>query len=82
MSRVREDRAAFRRPTNVSLDETLVADAKALGINVSRACEVGLDAEIRAERTRRWKAENREANEAYAEYLEKYGLPLEQFRQF
>ncbi|WP_010186080.1 type II toxin-antitoxin system CcdA family antitoxin [Sphingomonas sp. PAMC 26605] len=82
MSRVREDRAAFRRPTNLSLDEQLVADAKALGINVSRACEVGLDAEIRAERNRRWKEENREATAAWAEYVETYGLPLERYRQF
>uniref|UniRef100_UPI0035CA07C1 type II toxin-antitoxin system CcdA family antitoxin n=1 Tax=uncultured Sphingomonas sp. TaxID=158754 RepID=UPI0035CA07C1 len=82
MAGLREDRTAFRRATNVSLDEQMVADAKALGINVSRACEVGLDAEIRAERGRRWIEENREANEAYTKYIEEYGLPLERYRQF
>jgi antitoxin CcdA len=82
MAGLREDRTAFRRATNVSLDEQMVADAKALGINVSRACEVGLDAEIRAERGRRWIEENREANKAYTKYIEEYGLPLERYRQF
>ncbi len=45
MARSQETRTAFRKPTNLSLDERLVADAKELGINVSRACEVGLSAE-------------------------------------
>ena len=37
----------------------LVADAKELGINVSRACEEGLAREVKAERERRWQDENR-----------------------
>ena len=82
MAQVREDRSAFRRPTTVSLDEQLVADAEALGINVSHACELGLDAEVRAERNRRWKEDNREANAAWAEYVEKHGLPFARQRQF
>ena len=82
MAQVREDRSAFRRPSTVSLDEQLVADADALGINVSHACEQGLDAEVRAERRRRWKEDNREANAAWAEYVEKHGLPFARQRQF
>jgi len=82
MARLREDRSAFRRPTNVTLDEQLVASAKELGINVSRACEQGLDEAVRAERMRRWQEDNREATEAYTEYLATYGLPLERYRQF
>eukprot|EP01037_Dinobryon_pediforme_P024984 gene24984-26975_t len=74
MALVREDRTAFRRPMTVSIDEHPVADAGALGINVSRACEQGLDAEVRAERARRWKEDNREANAAWAEYVEKHVL--------
>lgn len=82
MDRVREDRTAFRRPTDLSLDERLVADATELGIDVSHACELGLDTEIRAERKRRWKEENREANEAWTEYVEKRGLPFARQRRF
>lgn len=82
MSKVREDRAPFRRPTNVSLDSRLVEDAKELGINVSRASEDGLAREIKAERERRWIEENRDAMEAYNEYIRENGLPLEKYRMF
>lgn len=82
MGRVREDRTAFRRPTNVTLDEHLVAAAKDLGINVSRACEQGLSEAVAAERIRRWQEETRDATDAYNDYLATYGLPLEQYRQF
>lgn len=82
MARVREDRTAFRRPTNVSLDARLVEDAKELGINVSRASEEGVAREVKAERERRFKAENREAIEAYNRYIAEHGLPLERYRTF
>ena len=73
---------APRRPTNVSLNSKLLEEAKALGLNVSRACERGLEAEVKAAREKAWKEENREALEAANEYIEKYGLPLARFRQF
>jgi antitoxin CcdA len=46
-------RMSERRSTNVSLPTDLVANARALGINLSRACEDGLQAAIRAEASRR-----------------------------
>jgi len=79
---VRETKAPFRRPTNISLDSTMIEDAKELGINISRACEEGLSAEISAERNRRWKEENREAIAEWNAYVAENGLPLERFRQF
>ena len=82
MARVREDRAPFRRPTNVSIDARLVADAKALGINVSRASEEGLARELKAERERRWLEENREAIAAYNEWVDNNELPLARYRRF
>ena len=82
MARLREDRNAFRRPTNVTLDEQLVASAKELGINVSRACEQGLDEAVRAERIRRWQEDNREALEAANAYVAEFGLPLAKYRMF
>ena len=76
------DRTPLRRkPTNVSLDAALVADAKALGINLSRACETGLAAELKAERERQWREENAEAIASSNAYVEKYGLPLAKYRQ-
>ena len=82
MARVREDRAPFRRPTNVSLDARLVEEAKELGINVSRASEEGLAREVKAERERRFKEDNAEAFEEWNRFVERNGLPLERFRQF
>ena len=76
------DRTPLRRkPTNVSLDAALVADAKSLGINLSRACETGLAAELKAERERQWREENAEAIASSNAYVEKYGLPLAKYRQ-
>ncbi|MGY4396015.1 antitoxin CcdA [Sphingomonas sp. UYAg733] len=79
---VRETRAAFRRATNVSLDSSLIDDAKELGINISRACEQGLENQVAEERARRWLEENRAALRASNEWIEKNGLPLEKFRLF
>lgn len=71
-----------RKATNVSLDANMVAEAKSLGVNVSRACEAGLEAELKAERSRLWKIENAEAIESSNAYVRKHGLPLARFRQF
>ena len=81
-SSVREAKTPFRRPTNISLDSTMIEDAKELGINISRACERGLSEEIRAERNRRWQEDNREAIEASNAYVAEHGLPLEKLRLF
>jgi len=60
----------------------LVEEAKALGINLSRACESGLEAALRIERDRQWKLDNKEAFEAYNRWVAEHGLPLDEFRQF
>lgn len=78
----RRERIATRKATNLSLDVDLVADAKALGINLSRTCEEALRKEIAAERGQRWKEENAAGIAASNAYVEKYGLPLEKCRMF
>ncbi|WEK01497.1 MAG: type II toxin-antitoxin system CcdA family antitoxin [Candidatus Sphingomonas phytovorans] len=81
-STVRDAKVPFRRPTNISLDSTMIEDARELGINISRACEEGLAKQISEERGRRWKEENREATAEWNAYVAEHGLPLERFRQF
>lgn len=71
-----------RKPTNVSLDPVLLAEAKALGVNVSRACEAGLAAETREASKRQWIEENREAIQSSNEWVAKNGLPLARHRRF
>jgi antitoxin CcdA len=73
---------ADRRATNVSLPADMVQEAKTLGINLSRACETGLRAALKDERERRWKIENAEGIAAYNEWVEKNGLPFDEYRQF
>jgi antitoxin CcdA len=77
-----QHQAAPRRPTNVTLPESLLQDARALKVNVSQACEHGLAAEVAATKLRVWLKENRPAMDAWNDYFEKNGLPLDAFRQF
>ena len=75
-------RPVQRKSTNLSLDARLVAEAKDLDINISRVAEKSIAQAVKEERERLWKIENREAIESMNEYVEKNGLPLEEYRQF
>ncbi|GAA6177847.1 type II toxin-antitoxin system CcdA family antitoxin [Sulfitobacter pacificus] len=67
-----------KRATNLSLDKELLKDAKALGVNISAAAEQGVRQALRDA----WLAENRASMEAWDEWVEKNGLPLEEYRMF
>ncbi len=71
-----------RRPTNVTLPEMLISEAKALKINVSQACEAGLAAQVKAAREKQWLEENRAAMDAFNVFIEENGLPLAEYRMF
>ena len=75
-------RKVVRKPTNISLDPHLVEEAKRLGVNVSRACERGLAAQVADEQARRWRAENKEAIASSNSFVEEKGLPLAGLRPF
>lgn len=74
--------ATRRKATNISLDTELLETARALDINVSRACERGLTEQIAETRAQRWLAENAEAIAASIRHVEAHGLPLARYRQF
>lgn len=74
--------ASPRRATNVTLPETLLRDARDMGINLSHACERGLAAEVADARRQRWLEENRGAMDAWNGHVAEHGLPLAAFRQF
>ncbi len=74
--------ASAKRATNVSLNAELITEAKALGVNISQACEAGLAARIRQERGEKWKEDNREAIESWNVYLRDNGMPYDEYRQF
>jgi len=71
-----------RRPTNLTLPEALLRDARDLGINVSQACERGLAAAVAEARRQRWLSDNQAAMDAWNEHVATHGLPLADFRQF
>jgi antitoxin CcdA len=69
-------------PTNVSLDATLVAEAKKLGVSISQAASQGLEEAVGKARAERWLAENRNELQSYNDWIESNGLPLEEYRLF
>ncbi len=71
-----------KKATNLSLDQELLKDAKALGVNISQAAEKGVSEAVRKAKGEAWLAENREALVAWGEWVEKNGLPLEEYRMF
>nr|WP_295370610.1 type II toxin-antitoxin system CcdA family antitoxin [uncultured Sphingosinicella sp.] len=78
----RAAKPATRRATNVSLPTNLIEEARRLDINISQACESGLEATVAKTRAERWIEENREAIESSNAFVEKHGLPLAKYRQF
>ena len=71
-----------RRPTNITLPDALLREARSLGINLSQACEQGLTAEVGSVRRQRWLEENRAAIDEWNDYVAEHGLPLADYRQF
>jgi len=71
-----------RKAANLSLSEKLLSEAKALGINLSKAAERGIGEAIAERRAAEWLAENRSALDSSNDYVEKHGLPLARHKQF
>lgn len=81
-STVTDYATATKKATNVSLAENLLAEAKALRINVSQAAESGLAKAVAERRAELWVKENAKAFDCWNDYIEKNGLPLEKYRSF
>ena len=67
------DRAPARKRVNLTIDEDLIASAKALGVNASRAAETGLREAVKKAREEEWLRENRAGIEAHNERIERDG---------
>ncbi|MFW7268254.1 type II toxin-antitoxin system CcdA family antitoxin [Gluconacetobacter sp. Hr-1-5] len=72
----------IRRATNVTLPAHLLTEARALGLNISQACEQGLLAALAARRRENWLAKNAGAIESWNGHVEANGLPLAAYRAF
>lgn len=71
-----------KKPTNLTLDQGLLAEARAFGVNLSQAAEAGLRSAVRDAKATAWKRENAKALETSNAWVESYGLPLEKYRSF
>ena len=65
---------AKKRNVNVSIDATMVAEAKTAGMNLSAILEQALRAELKLSRETKWREDNRQAIEASNTELESNGL--------
>ena len=79
---MRNEAPSVRKAANLSIDADLLAEAKALSVNISRAAEAGIAEAVRREKERAWKEENREAIEGWNAWVKENGLPLAKYRQF
>lgn len=73
---------ASKRPTNVSLNADLIAEARALDVNISEACERGLADQVKKAREAKWLEENLPALEAWNAWVRENGIPYAEYRQF
>ncbi|MGL3608193.1 type II toxin-antitoxin system CcdA family antitoxin [Rhizobium sp. G187] len=71
-----------RMQHDLTVNDALIKEAQALGLDVSGAAEQGIARAIKAEKERRWKIENAEAIQADHDYVAKHGLPLAKYRMF
>ena len=71
---------AAKRPVNLSVRADLIDEAKAFGTNISAVLERALEAEHRQHRIDRWRAENREAVQAWNSWIEENGIPFSELR--
>jgi len=71
---------APRRPTNISLPSDMVDEAKRLSINISQACETGLQEQVRKALGEEWKRENRQAIESWNKWIAENGMPYDEYR--
>jgi antitoxin CcdA len=66
----------------VELDEALVAEARALGLDLSALTAGALGDAVRQAKAAAWAEENREALAQRRARIERDGLPLQEFRRF
>ena len=73
---------ARKKPANLSVDGTLLEDAKRMKINLSQVFEAGLNAAICQRRREDWLKNNRAALDAYNEHIEADGVFSDGLRSF
>ncbi|QRZ14285.1 type II toxin-antitoxin system CcdA family antitoxin (plasmid) [Paracoccus methylovorus] len=73
---------APRKPTNLTLDSSLLTEARSFGVNLSQAAEAGLRHAVAEAKAKAWQQENAAALASSNAWVDAHGLPLDQYRQF
>jgi antitoxin CcdA len=71
-----------KRATNLTVDSSLLDEARGLGINLSATFEASLREAVRARKSARWLEDNRAALAGYNDWVAENGLPLAKYRPF
>ncbi|TVQ34508.1 MAG: post-segregation antitoxin CcdA [Geminicoccaceae bacterium] len=74
--------ATTRVRTHVTVDRTLLEEAKAHGVSLSATLDEALRDKLRTARHEAYRRENAEAYAAANRWVEDYGLPFEDDRTF
>ena len=75
-------RPAPKKATNLSINADLLCEAKALKINLSQAFEAYLTELVTAKRKEKWLEENRDAINAYNQFVDEHGVFSDGWRSF
>jgi antitoxin CcdA len=73
---------AAKKPTNLSINSELLAEARRLKINLSAMLEQALEVEVRNAQRQKWLADNKKAIDTCNELAEKQGLFSDKHRIF
>jgi len=76
------DKAAPKKPTNLSINSNLLAKAKDLDINLSATLEKALESEVRESAREMWLKENKKALENCNDLAQEHGLFADKHRDF
>ena len=73
---------ATKKAINITLSSDVLTEAKALGINISQACDQFLREPVRNESKRRWQQDKADFIASYNQTVADEGLPLDLWRSF
>ena len=76
------DKDAPKKATNLSLNSDLLIRSKALNINLSATLEEALRAKLALKESDKWREYNKNAIQAYNDFVEKNGNFSDEFRAF
>ena len=75
-----KNQTAPRKPTYLTLDPSLLTEARSFGVNLSQAAEAGLRRAVAEAKAQAWQRENAAALASTNAWAETHGLPLEKYR--